>query len=152
MIRPIDEHYCTPIGTDRKSQFTQHRTPSIVSNGNFGRCDNWISNLDNLFVPITKGPKATAYDDHAIHNFGDAANNHHKTQSSSINDRITPSSAIGTRPRKGFSSPLLISNNRNNGPRSITIMGNTHDAKTWYTNLPIHRIAQTMNWVSLPIQ
>jgi len=93
-------------------------------------------NLDNLFVPITKGPKATAYDDHAIHNFGDAANNHHKTQSSSIDDRATPSSAIGTRPRKGFSSPLSISNNRNNGPRSITIMGITHNAKTWYTNLP----------------
>ena len=29
--------------------------------------------LDNPFFPITKGPKAIAYDDHAIHNFGDAA-------------------------------------------------------------------------------
>jgi len=73
---------CTPIETDQKSQFTQHRTPSIKSNGNFGHCDNWILfDLDNLFFPITKGPKAIAYDDHAIHNFGDAANNHHKAQS-----------------------------------------------------------------------
>jgi hypothetical protein len=66
--------YCTPHWNGSKEPIHSASNPidkhrmEIVDTAIIGTLD-----LDNPFFPITKGPKAIAYDDHAIHNSGDAA-------------------------------------------------------------------------------